>query len=211
MIYLIGSHAKFKDIKTLILNKIVFENFSLEISLFDALVITSKNSINALKFNQILPDKNIEIYAIGKASADAAKKFGFSEIYTAKNMHGDDFATEISPLLAQKKVLFLRAFKTASSVFEILRANNINVEQVIAYKNIPKTLTIEKKPPQGSILVFTAPSAVRNFKDNFGWEMRYKAVAIGNTTAKELQNLTTPIISPTQNLKDCIKLAKTLL
>ena len=140
-----------------------------------------------------------------------ASEFGFSQIYTAKNDYGNVFAAEIAPILKGKKTLFLRARETASSVGEILRENGVNLTQIIAYENIFKPLNEEKKPPKNSAIIFTAPSAVRNFTRNFGWDESYKAVAIGLTTAKELEIFTLPAVSAEQNINACVSLAKTLL
>ena len=172
--------------------------------------MTSKNSVNALKFNQILP-ASLQIYSIGESTSRAASEFGFTQIYTAKNAHGNDFAAEIAPLLKGKKTLFLRARETASSVGEILRESGVNLTQIIAYENVFKPLNEEQKPPKNSAIIFTAPSAVRNFTRNFGWDESYKAVAIGLTTAKELEKFSAPKVSAEQNINSCVSLAKTLL
>ena len=202
MIYLVGSNLEFDGVKTLVLNEIKFNKFSVNLAEFDALVLTSKNSVNALKFNQILP-ASLQIYSIGEGTSHAASEFGFAQIYTAKNAHGNDFAAEIAPLLQGKKTLFLRARETASSV--------VNLTQIIAYENVFKPLNEEQKPPKNSAIIFTAPSAVRNFTRNFGWDESYKAVAIGLTTAKELEAFASPVVSAQQNINSCVSLAKTLL
>ena len=206
MIYLVGSNLEFEGVKTLVLNEIKFNKFSVNLAEFDALVLTSKNSVNALKFNQILP-ASLQIYSIGEGTSRAASEFGFAQIYTAKNAHGNDFAAEIAPLLQGKKMLFLRARETASGVGEILRSSGVNLTQIIAYENVFKSLKEEQKPPKNSAIIFTAPSAVRNF----GWDESYKAVAIGLTTAKELEIFTSPVVSAQQNINSCVSLAKTLL
>ena len=89
MIYLVGSNLEFDGVKTLVLNEIKFNKFSVNLAEFDALVLTSKNSVNALKFNQILP-ASLQIYSIGEGTSHAASEFGFAQIYTAKNAHGND-------------------------------------------------------------------------------------------------------------------------
>ena len=210
MIYLVGSNLEFEGVKTLVLNEIKFNKFSVNLAEFDALVLTSKNSVNALKFNQILP-ASLQIYSIGEGTSHAASEVGFTQIYTAKNAHGNDFAAEIAPLLKGKKTLFLRARETASSVGEILWESGVNLTQIIAYENVFKPLNEEQKPPKNSAIIFTSPSAVRNFTRNFGWDESYKAVSIGLTTAKELEIFTSPIVSAQQNINSCVSLAKTLL
>lgn len=208
MIYLVGSDLNFKDIKTLVLNEIVYFKFDINLSDFNALILTSKNSINALEFNNILP-KSIQIYSIGKATSKRALSYGFCEVYTAKNSHGDEFAKEIAPLLKDKKVLFLRAKNTASSIFEILLENEISVTEVIAYKNVYKPSN-DDKPDDGSVIIFTSPSAVNNFISNYGWNDSYKVVAIGKTTANLLKFTKNLKIAKKQTIDECIRVAKTL-
>ena len=149
MIYLVGSNLEFEGVKTLVLNEIKFNKFSVNLAEFDALVLTSKNSVNALKFNQISP-ASLQIYSIGEGTSRAASEFGFAQIYTAQNAHGNDFAAEIAPFLKNKKTLFLRARETASSVGEILRSSGVNLTQIIAYENVFKPLEKEQKPPKKS-------------------------------------------------------------
>ncbi|MBE2984683.1 uroporphyrinogen-III synthase [Campylobacter sp. RM9344] len=211
MIYLVGSDLKFEGVKTLVLNEISFLKFDVNLNNYDALIITSKNSINALKFNEILPVENLQIYSIGKATSKAAMEFGFNKIYTAKNAHGNEFAHEILPFLAAKKVVFLRAKTTASNIFEILKNDGVSIDQIIAYENLYKPLKDEQRPPNGSVIIFTAPSAVRNFINNFGFDESYKVVAIGKTTANELKFAKNLKISQLQSVNECINIAKTLV
>ena len=210
MIYL-TSKEKFSGVKNLELNEIKFCKFSINLENFDALIITSKNSIYAMQENKIALDKRIQIYSIGDACSKAAIEFGFEKIYTAKNSHGDEFGFEILPLLSNKKILFLKAKDTVSNISLILESGGVKITKIVAYKNICKILSATQKPLFGSVIVFTAPSAVRNFIQNFGWDESFKAVSIGETTAKELKKVTTPIVSKIQSINECIKLAKALI
>nr|MBP3724659.1 uroporphyrinogen-III synthase [Campylobacter sp.] len=118
------SNTKFDDPDIINLNllQIKFNKFSLNLNKFDALIVTSKNSINSLKFNQISPF-NIEIFAIGEATKNACLDFGFSNISTPNSSHGNEFIKEILPQLKSKNILFLRAKETSSNISEILHEN----------------------------------------------------------------------------------------
>jgi len=70
MIYLVGSNLEFEGVKTLVLNEIKINKFSVNLAEFDALVLTSKNSVNALRFNQISP-ADLQIYSIGEGTSRA--------------------------------------------------------------------------------------------------------------------------------------------
>ena len=209
-IYLV-SNTKTADesVVNLSVSKIEFLKFEINLSEFDALVATSKNAFKALKFNDILPI-NLPVFAIASSCAAAAKEFGFSEIYTGQNPHGDDFAREILPLLKGKKVLYLKGKDSASNFLEILQKGGVNIKAVIAYENVLNPCKMELKPPKDSILIFSSPINVRNFLTNFGWDESYQTISIGKVTAKELK-FSTPLVSQSQDINACIALAKTLL
>ena len=209
-IYLV-SNTKTVDesVVNLSVSKIEFLKFEINLSEFDALVATSKNAFKALKFNGILPI-NLPVFAIANSCAAAAKEFGFSEIYTGQNAHGDDFAREILPLLKGKKVLYLKGKDSASNFLEILQDGGVNIKAVIAYENVLNPCKMELKPPKDSILIFSSPINVRNFLTNFGWDESYQTISIGKVTAKELK-FSTPLVSQSQDINACIALAKTLL
>ncbi|WP_107696154.1 uroporphyrinogen-III synthase [Campylobacter concisus] len=209
-IYLI-SNTKTADesVVNLSVSKIEFLKFELNLSDYDVLVATSKNAFNALKFNGISPI-NLPVFAIANSCAAAAREFGFSEIYTGNNAHGDDFAREILPLLKGKKVLYLKGKDSASNFLEILQNGGVNIKVIVAYENVLNPCKMELKPPKNSILIFASPLNVKNFLNNFGWDESYQAISIGKVTAKELK-FTEPIVSQSQDINACIALAKTLL
>ena len=210
-IYLV-SNTKTADesVVNLSVSKIEFFKFDLNLSEFDALVATSKNVFNALKFNEINALENLPVFAIASSCAAAAREFGFSEIYTGQNAHGDDFAREILPLLKDKKVLYLKGKDSASNFLEILQDGGVNIKAIVAYENVLNPCEMELKPPKNSILIFASPINVRNFLTNFGWDESYQTISIGKVTAKELK-FSTPLVSQSQDINACIALAKTLL
>ena len=209
-IYLV-SNTKTADesVINLSVSKIEFLKFEINLSEYDVLVATSKNAFKALKFNGILPI-NLPVFAIANSCAAAAREFGFSEIYTGQNAHGDEFAREILPLLKGKKVLYLKGKDSASNFLEILQDGGVNIKAVIAYENVLNPCKMELKPPKDSILIFSSPINVRNFLTNFGWDESYQTISIGKVTAKELK-FSTPLVSQSQDINACIALAKTLL
>ena len=210
-IYLV-SNTKTADesVVNLSVSKIEFLKFEINLSEFDALVATSKNAFNALKFNEISALENLPVFAIASGCAAAAKGLGFTQIYTGQNAHGDDFAREILPLLKGKKVLYLKGKDSASNFLEILQKGGVNIKAVIAYENVLNPCKMELKPPKNSILIFASPINVRNFLTNFGWDESYQTISIGKVTAKELK-FSTPLVSQNQDINACIALAKTLL
>lgn len=210
MIYLI-SNTPFDDesVEQISLCDIKFNKFNIDLSEFDALIVTSKNGINSLKFNSItLAD--ILVFAIGKATALSCKEFGFTQIYEAQNSHGSEFGAEILEKLYGKRILFIKAKETISNLDIYFNQNGIDISVIDGYENLILKKDISSKPKSNSILIFTSPINVRAFIQNLGWDDSYKAVAIGKATAQALKPYTDPIISKSQTIKDCVELAKSL-
>ena len=210
MIYLI-SNTPFDDesVEQISLCDIKFNKFNIDLSEFDALIVTSKNGINSLKFNSItLAD--ILVFAIGKATALSCKEFGFTQIYEAQNSHGSEFGAEILEKLYGKRILFIKAKETISNLDIYFNQNGIDISVIDGYENLILKKDISSKPKSNSILIFTSPINVRAFIQNLGWDDSYKAVAIGKATAQALNPYTDPIISKSQTIKDCVELAKSL-
>ena len=210
MIYLI-SNTPFDDesVEQISLCDIKFNKFNIDLSEFDALIVTSKNGINSLKFNSIIL-ADILVFAIGKATALSCKEFGFTKIYEAQNSHGSEFGAEILGKLYGKRVLFIKAKETISNLDIYFTQNGIDISVIDGYENLILKKDISSKPKSNSILIFTSPINVRAFIQNLGWDDSYKAVAIGKATAQALKLYTDPIISKSQTIKDCVELAKSL-
>lgn len=210
MIYLI-SNTPFDDesVEKISLCDIKFNKFNIDLSEFDALIVTSKNGINSLKFNSIIL-ADILVFAIGKATALSCKEFGFTQIYEAQNSHGSEFGAEILEKLYGKRILFIKAKETISNLDIYFNQNGIDISVIDGYENLILKKDISSKPKSNSILIFTSPINVRAFIQNLGWDDSYKAVAIGKATAQALKPYTDPIISKSQTIKDCVELAKSL-
>ena len=210
MIYLI-SNTPFDDesVEKISLCDIKFNKFNIDLSEFDALIVTSKNGINSLKFNSIIL-ADILVFAIGKATALSCKEFGFTQIYEAQNSHGSEFGAEILEKLYGKRILFIKAKETISNLDIYFNQNGIDISVIDGYENLILKKDISSKPKSNSILIFTSPINVRAFIQNLGWDDSYKAVAIGKATAQALKPYTDPIISKSQTIKDGVELAKSL-
>lgn len=64
-----------KNVENLALCKIKFMPFKLDLNAYDALILTSKNAIKALRFNHISPNFKMQVFAIGKNSVSSAKRY----------------------------------------------------------------------------------------------------------------------------------------
>ncbi len=206
-IYLL-SNQKYPQVENLEVFQIEYINSDINLLNYDALIFTSKNAIYSLNsFNKNW--KNIDSYAIAPKTSEIIKKLGGKVVFTGITSHGNEFAQELISLLKNKKVLYVKALKTVSDLVEILRQNKILVDELIAYKTSCKKSEILLE--DDSIFIFTSPSSVECFFNQYSWKKSYKAIVIGKTTAKYLPKEVNYTISSETSIDECINLAKETL
>jgi len=205
-IYLLNNQ-KFDNIENLEVFKVKSTKYSIDCSKYEALVFTSKSAIFSLEENQI-NWKRIPSYLIAPKTAKEAKKVGANIAFIGNSGHGNDFANEILPFLKNKKVLYIKALKTVSSLTKILKDGGVDIEELVAYETTCNDELKSFNLENNSTIIFTSPSSVECFFKKFSWHNSYKAVLIGKTTAKFLpKEVENYIISPNTNVQDCIKIA----
>lgn len=206
-IYLL-SNSFHEGVNNLPMIQIHFYKPKLELSSYEALIFSSKNAVKALDALS-LSWQQIPAFCIGVATAKEVQKCGGRVEFIATDSYGNAFAKEIGESLANKKVLFLRAKKVLSKLEEILKSLHVKLESQIMYETTCKKSN-ENKPCKNAVIIFTSPSTVECFFENFAWDESYKAICIGEVTAKYLPSSIKPFISEKQSISECICLAHSL-
>ena len=200
------SNTNFEGVKNLPVFEIKYLSLIKEINEYDALIFTSKNAIFSLDKSH-LNWKDIPSYAIAPKTANILKKYDSNIVFTGSSSHGDSFAYELIPLLKNKKVLYIKGKKSVSKLFDILKDNDIEIDELISYETICSNFQ-KSSLNDNSIIIFTSPSSVNCFFKKFNWKNSYQAVVIGNTTAKYLPRNIKYHCSKIQSIEACVELAK---
>lgn len=205
-IYLL-SNQKYKDVENLEVFKIEYLKVDIDLSKYDALIFTSKNAIYSLNsFDKSW--KNIPSFAIAPKTAQIIEEEGANLAFTGTSSHGNEFAKELIPLLKNKKALYIKAFKTVSNLVEILKESHIDVDEITTYRTVCNDA--KKILEKDSIFIFTSPSSIECFFNQYKWDDSFKAICIGKTTSKYLPSKCKSITSPITSIDECIKLAKSI-
>lgn len=205
-IYLLND-MQIEGIKNIPLLGIRFLPQEIDIKKYDALIFTSKNAVYSLdSFNKEW--KNIPSFVIAPKTAKVVELLEGNIAFVGKSGHGNEFAHELIPLLKNKKVLYVKAKKVVSNLAGLLKEANIDVDEIIAYETACNTLESPEIPAKNSVIIFSSPSTIECFLDNFIWDESYKAVVIGQTTANYLPKNIRYVVSQTTSIEDCIALAK---
>lgn len=181
----------------------------IDINGYDGLIFTSKNGVEAI--NKLEQDwKNKPSYVIAPQTAKAVKKYGGKLAYVGKLKHGNEFAHELLNKFQDQKLLYIGGKKVVSNLVEILNENGLSCDKVDVYETVCKEYKNNLQLPKNSIFIFSSPSTIECFLKNFKWDESFKAVSIGNTTAKYFPPYIKPYISQTTSLDSCVKTALTI-
>ncbi len=180
----------------------------IDFSPFDALIFTSKQGVKALDEITSRKWREIPAAAIGKMTADEIKKRGGKVIFIASKAYGDTLARELVEKFGSYKWLYPRPKVVASKIVQDLRSAGVQVEERVIYETVCKSYAKGDAPERGAVLIFTSPSIVNCFLQNFEWSESYTAVAIGKKTALAFPKNIEPLISPSQSIEDTIEFAK---
>ncbi|KIM11638.1 MAG: hypothetical protein KU37_05460 [Sulfuricurvum sp. PC08-66] len=173
---------------------------------YDALIFTSKNGVAVLDAMR-LPWKKIPAYAIAPQTAKAIKNRAGNLRYVGKTKHGDSFAHELVPLLAGKRVLYVRGKHVVSSLHTILRTHGIACDEAIVYETVCQTPSKPIVLPKGATIIFSSPSTIHCFLQNVPWDESYHAIAIGRTTAGHFPPHIHPTVADTTSIESCVSKA----
>lgn len=205
-IYILNE-KKIKYAKNLPLFEIkYFKNVNIKIENYDALIFTSQNGIKALD-SITTKWRNIPSYVISEQSGKLVKELHGKLKFFSRARHGNVFAEELTPLLRDKKVLYVRGEKVASDIMKILKNKKIECDEAIVYQSVLLPNIQAKRLPKNAKIIFSSPSTVEYFLKYYEWKDTYKAIAIGNTTAAALPSYMEYFISETTSLDSCVEKA----
>lgn len=205
MIYLL-SQTKKEGVISLPMIKSVKAAKSIDFSTCDTLLFTSKNCVDMVHSL----DKRWREYpviSIGEATTQKIKELGGNVLFSSKG-YGESLVQDITQNFSHLKILFLRPKVVATNIRSQLQTFGITINEQIIYETQCVHHDTARKPPKGSIIIFTSPSTVKCFFDNFEWDESYRAVAIGKVTANVFPKSVNYVISQKPLIDACIKEAQ---
>jgi len=186
--------------------KINFLHVSVDLSQYDALVMTSKQAPQALE----LIDKNwknIPVIAISDSTAKSVEKLGAKVLHVSGG-YGDNLYDDISEKFSNLKILYPRAEVIVSTFSKRLKEEGIDIDEVIVYNTTCNSDIELQSIEDDAVLAFTSPSAITCFLKKFSFKDTHKVVVIGTTTQKRLPLHVKSELSEKTTMKSVIDLAK---
>jgi len=152
-----------------------------------AVVFTSMNAVEAVANELDGHQPDWRIYSIGNTTRQLVKKY-FGEEAIAGTAES---AAELAELIVEEDnsddIFFFCGEQRRDELPDILRSNDIDVNEIVVYQTIQVKHKIEKTYHG---ILFFSPSAVQSFFSNNKISDQTILFAIGNTTATEIKKYT---------------------
>ena len=172
----------------------------------DILMFTSKQAV--VSANEIDTSwKNYPCIAIGKATKNKIEELGGEVLYAPKSFYGKVLAHDIQENFSDKKLLYLRPKKVSFNSKAYLKKQDIELREVIIYETSCLKYLKKEKPLINAIIIFTSPSTIKCFFNNFEWDSSYTAVLIGKATQKHLPSCCDYVLSDEPLIDACVEKA----
>ena len=209
MIYLLSPTPKEG---TITLPMIRFQTVAdhLALSQCDTLMFTSKQAVKTA--DSI--DKSWKKYpcvAIGGATKQQIEALGGEVIYHPKDFYGEVLSRDIAAFFADRKILYLRPKEISFDAKGYLAKEGITLLEQVIYETGCVHYEQADAPSQGAIIIFTSPSTIRCFFNNFKWDPTYTAVVIGESTKVHLPKEVDFVVAHKPLITACIEKAQEIL
>jgi len=157
----------------------------LDFTNIDMLMFTSKQAVKSAEaLNKKW--KNYPCLAIGKSTAKMITSRGGKVAHQAKDFYAKSLSEDIMKLFKDKTILYLRPESISFDAKAFLHTQGLVLEEKIIYKTTCIPYSYTDKPAKNAMIIFTSPSTIKCFLENFTWDISYVAIVIGKATQKHL-------------------------
>jgi len=173
---------------------------------YDKLIITSKQTVKALKAYDKKSFINISAISVSTKTAGAYEDFG-GKVINIGNGYGDSLNEIIKKYPKETRWLYLRAKIVASDFVQRTKDEGYNIDEEILYSSECSQEILDAKIIDDSTLIFTSPSCIECFLKNNTINQNAKIIVIGKTTAMALPKDIKYYVSEKTSIDSCIELA----
>ncbi len=178
----------------------------LELEGIDTLMFTSKQAVSSAEAIDS-SWKKLPSIAIGPATQKRIEELGGEVIYRPEEFYGSVLAKDIAEFFSDRNILYIRPETVSFDSRGFLHKHGIDIKEQIIYKTICREYPKSAAPEKDSVIIFTSPSTIHCFLDNFGWDESYKAVVIGKATLEHLPKNARYAVADSPGIDFCIKKA----
>jgi uroporphyrinogen-III synthase len=178
---------------------------SIDFSDYEGIIVTSKQGVEALQ-NYTLDWNSLKSIAVSESTARSLQEAGGKEIESADG-YGESIPNVLNAKERHGKWLYLRPKIVASQWIDAARSAGIVIDEAIVYETNCSEQEIKYTIAEDGILIFTSPSTIRCFMQNYPFFPTQKVIVIGKTTQNALPTNISSHLSPIANVASAVNLA----
>lgn len=178
----------------------------IDFSEYEGVVVTSKQAIKALQ-QYTFSWKNLKCICVSEGTAEAARQAGAAEVEV-----GDGYGESLPNVLCAEersgKWLYLRPKVVASDWVETARELGIKIDEAVVYETQCNEDVPHLSIANSGVLIFTSPSSIRCFLQNYSILSSHTIIVIGKTTQKALPAGISSYVSEASSVVSAVDLAR---
>ena len=202
-LFSISSHPNAVSVNSL---AITFFKPQIDFSKYDYLIITSKQTCEALKQYETRDYIDKKALCVSVASAASLESLG-GTVLDIGGGYGDNLVDKIKSYPKDIKWLYLRAKVVASDFVEVCKDDGYDIDEVIVYESDCSQKILDVEVEDKSILIFTSPSSLNCFLKTHEISHKSKVIVIGKTTAKAIPKDIKFTLSKETTIESCMEIA----
>ncbi len=201
-LFSISSHPDAISINSL---SITFIKPEINFSSYDYLIITSKQTSEALKQYKKEDYIGKPALCVSTQSALSYEKLG-GKVLDIGGGYGDNLLSKIKELPKETKWLYLRAKVVASDFVELCQNEGYYIDEATVYESDCSQEILDVKVEDDATLIFTSPSSLHCYLKTHTISIESKIIVIGKTTAKAVPQGLECQISQKTTIESCMEL-----
>ena len=202
-LFSISSHPNAVSVNSL---AITFFKPQIDFSKYDYLIITSKQTCEALKQYETRDYIDKKALCVSVASATSLESLG-GTVLDIGGGYGDNLVDKIKSYPKDIKWLYLRAKVVASDFVEVCKDDGYDIDEVIVYESDCSQKILDVEVEDKSILIFTSPSSLNCFLKTHEISHKSTVIVIGKTTAKAIPKDIKFTLSKETTIESCMEIA----
>ena len=148
----------------------------------DWIFFSSKHAVKYF-FEQTPKLSKQKFGCVGKSTSEALRRFGHRADFIGSSLDTRMTGKQFASLAGSSKVLFPQAKESMRSIQQQF-VRQENVFDLAVYETLKKN---DGEMPKADIVVFTSPSNVEAWFENYTFQKKQKAIAMGDATANALR------------------------
>lgn len=173
---------------------------------YEGVIITSKQAVSALQ-NYSVDWNTLQCIAVSKSTAQCVHDAGAKQIEIAEG-YGNSIPGILNAKVRSGKWLYLRPKVVASDWVETAREYGIDIDEAIVYETLCNESAAHYTVADDGVLIFTSPSTIRCFLQNYSILPTHTIIVIGKTTQNALPSGITSYMSEVSSVASAVDLAR---